>query len=116
MTQVKKQTKRPNNKQCENALFENEKILRNSKEEKEFSLSKFKEKQRERTSMKCVELVTGLWVFSDLFRSIKSHKATRVSGGNIRDCNEYKTVEFPISRGKAFPKVLHVYECSVRCS
>lgn len=60
VTQVKKQTKRPNNKQCEIALFENEKILRNSKEEKEFSLSKFKEKQRERTSMKCVELVTVL--------------------------------------------------------
>lgn len=38
VTQVKKQTKRPNNKQCEIALFENEKILRNSRGEGIFTL------------------------------------------------------------------------------
>lgn len=40
VNQVKKQTKRPDNKQYETALFHNEKFLSDSEEEKKILLSK----------------------------------------------------------------------------
>lgn len=76
VSRVKKQTKRPNDKQYEATLFQNEKVLSNSKEKMELSLLR----EKEGSSVRCVELVTekGLQVL----RSVKSHEVTKVSGEN----------------------------------
>lgn len=71
VSRVKKQTKKPNDKQYEATLFQNEKVLSNSKVvQKELSLLR----EKEGSSVRCVELVTekGLRV---LLRSVSLMKS-----------------------------------------
>lgn len=100
VNQVKKQTKRPDNKQWNCSLSQREVPKWFRRGEENFALKTLRKK--ERTSMKCVGLATEKVLWDLLLRSVNSHKVTRASGEN--KLGTAMTVGFPIWREKHSPE------------